>query len=301
MPWRMALGLGLSVALGSAGAQAQDGWWQPRPNYCPPPYHVQPHYPPHMAPTPTPTEPAPPDLPDEPRPEGDQPMGEQPMGEQPMDTPQTAPTPEAATPPAAPTPSVTPGATGLGAPSVGTAGGGPGGASPMFGRLDSTNRFNIFDNMSAIPQSRVWFSYIWADGIAPGVDFRTPPSGPVSDPAFTSAFGVDPDIRSRYDQHTYRFGIEYALSEDFSIAAQGQYITASDNDAWAEDFTSPEILFKYVLYRDCANVISGTLGYSPEVSPDTAVYAQQESYIYPGVLVYQQISQDVFVQAASQV
>ena len=39
-------------------------------------------------------------------------------------------------------------------------GAGSGANTAFIGRLDQNNRFNLFDNMSAIPRSRVWLGYL---------------------------------------------------------------------------------------------------------------------------------------------
>ncbi|MCA9113454.1 MAG: hypothetical protein KDA79_00090 [Planctomycetaceae bacterium] len=203
-------------------------------------------------------------------------------------------------------PQAAPGVMGA-APAASAAGGAGGGAGGGFlGRLDSNNRFNLFDNMSAIPTSRVWASYIYTEGtntntiLTPYGRTLSGLSSPTAIAALRSA-GITGDIRDDFDQHAFRGGIEYAFSDDFSLAVQGQYVVTDDSQA-AEDWTNPQIMAKYVLYRSCYNdlIVSGTLGYAPEVGSDKLVYRDNQARLYPGLLAYYQASEDLFLSLGTQ-
>lgn len=210
----------------------------------------------------------------------------------PQDLPDTgdpAPAPEAATPDSQQiTPQIAPSAQ----PQLVASAAGSGANTPMLGRLDSNNRFNMFDNMSAIPKSRVWFGYQLSEGNNTNVTLT---------PAGTGAMlGTAAGILNRHHQNTYRFGMEYAVSCDLSVAFQGQYVTPFDASGPQEDWTNPQMMVKYVLNRGCQSVLSGTLGYAPEASTTGTVINDDHDRVYPGILYYRQLSDDSFLQAGSQ-
>ena len=296
-PLRAALGLGLCVAFGASAQAAGPGpHWQVQPNCCPSPYAPAPY-------SPAPNAPAPSDLPpDESKPADPNadpradPMAD-PMA-QPMDP--NAQAPQAQDPGAQPQAAPMGGFQGAAPGAAGIGGGGAGGAgTAILGRLDSNNRFNLFDNMSAIPRSRVWASYIYSKGTSTDVKVQDTIGG-----AYAGALssGTIPDVRNRFAQHAFRGGLEYALSDDFSVAVQGQYVVNEDPQV-AEDWTNPQFLAKYVLYRSyCQDlIVSGTLGYAPEVSSDTLVVRDNEARVYPGLLAYYQVDEDLFLNMGTQV
>src|SRR5262245_57555644 len=64
--------------------------------------------------------------------------------------------------------------------------------TPIIGRIDTNLRFNSFDNMSALPKSRLWMSYQYASE--------------VGNPAHSGASTIEGDV------NIYRQGLEVALS-----------------------------------------------------------------------------------------
>ncbi len=291
---RIALGLGLCCALAPA-ANAQTYYHPGQPNCCP-------------------TYPAP-SMP----------------GARPSDLPETAPdsgqtqpdsgqtTPDQPTPPTLPdanqpnlnqpAPAFNPGFAGTAAP---TSTGGT--ATPMLGRLDSGNRFNFFDNQSAIPQSRAWFTYMATEGN--DNHLRLTQTGEYFQNGGFTIFGYssfkemtqdldkpfDPDILQRHKQNTYRFGVEVALSDELSFVAQGQYVDPHKIQGLDDAWTAPQFMFKQVLLsspnRD--SVVSGTFAFSPEVGIDGQVITMPEAYVYPGMLFYEELSQDLVLQGGVQ-
>lgn len=203
----------------------------------------------------------------------------------------------------------------------------------ILGRADTANRFNFFDNMGAIPRSRVFGAYQFAQsqnnavfgsanldelfsildtasGQAAFISFTGYGSGLAGQPTVTpGAPGAEQDLRDLFtaensgtgrteeyllfpDSNLYRFGIEYALTPDFSVALQGQYVAPIDSSEQAADFTNPLIQLKHVLFRDDLTVISGVVGISPEISHRKAAIQEKTSRINPGVLFFRQFPDD---------
>jgi hypothetical protein len=185
----------------------------------------------------------------------------------------------------------------------------PGANTPQLGRLDQANRLNLFDNMAAAPQNRVWFGFQYSSGINTGI---TPTSSFLSFVSFTFPDPIDQaeffselsGITGRQKQINYRVGAEVLLTCDMSIAVQGQYFTneTSDTEAggFGDDFSNPQIMLKYVLARDCDTILSATLGVTPETSVDKGDFNENTTKIYPGMLYYETISPDLFTQGGFQ-
>jgi hypothetical protein len=252
---------------------AGSDWCRPKycpPNYCPP------------AETPQPS-----DLPKEPAPGT-------------TETPSTEPSVESILPQVAPSTDLLASATGLGS----------GSNTPFVGRLDQNNRFNLFDNMSAIPKSRVWFGYQLSDGQSSGQNLSRPAallsqggslsSGESLDSLIRRTTGLSGDITRKGDNHAYRFGVELAVADDFSVAFQGSYVQPYGTDDPQEDFTNPQFMLKWAFHHDCDSVASVILGYSPESSRDGAVLTDDEARLYPGMLAYQDLNADTFLNAGFQ-
>lgn len=182
--------------------------------------------------------------------------------------------------------------------------GGPmssGAMTPFAGRLDSNNRFNLFDNMTAVPQNRVWVGYMYTDG--------TNSQAKISDDgkAFLASapllayarYGNDIPITNRSNQNTYRFGAEVMLCEDLSIAAMGQYVDPTGDGAQST-FSNPQFMLKYVLAQDENCVLSATFGYQPDTGINRKEVKDLSSRYYPGLIAYTQLTDDHFMQASGQ-
>jgi hypothetical protein len=182
----------------------------------------------------------------------------------------------------------------------------PGADTPQLGRVDSQNRMNIFDTMAAAPQTRVWSTFQYAEGFNTGLR----PTDALQDflsiyPNFTldNILALNEGITSNYftsNESVYRVGGEYALTENFSIAVQGQYIGNSDDDDASDEWTNPQILFKQVLYRDYDTILTGTLGVTPETSSERGDINERATKIYPGLLFYEGLSRNFFLQGGVQ-
>lgn len=241
------------------------------------------------------------------------------------------------------------------------------------GRADTYNRFNFFDNSSAIVQNRAWLAYQRMDGydvfkFNPRVSFiqvpvttqrvvpvpqttlprntvpnvistyygnfyqsyyggiggiggygggqtsgATPPSFIGSAPANAQGRVVTetrletrrvvediPDIRSERDASQYRFGFEYALSDNFSIAAQGMYIDY-EGDGNPSAFGNPQVMFKWAMLNLPGTVFSPIVSLQIPIDGVTSDLIREPTLrIAPGALLYQELGDVMFYQGGVQ-
>jgi hypothetical protein len=271
----IAVGLGLMPAP-SASAGDHPGPGGPGTPYVPsyPPAYVQPSCPAPVfpLPAPAPQQQFPSDLP---RGEGT----EQPQLPQLPQTPQ-APTPDmgATAPPA--------GDTGAGAGDLGGPTSGDVASAGILGRADRLNRFNLFDNMAAIPTNRVWAGFQYLGHYETSRAFADSAGNPI----------LASDVRRT--EALYRAGVELAVSPRFSVAIQEQYITAAGengDDAWAR----PQFMVKYALVMEKCTVVSAIFGVQPEIGSGTTAQERATTY-YPGLLMYRAMGDNAFMQGGFQ-
>jgi hypothetical protein len=179
----------------------------------------------------------------------------------------------------------------------------PGMNTPQLGRLDQANRLNLFDNMVAAPQNRVWFGFQYSSGITTGLggsdSFVSFFSGlSTSDQAIFNSFLSGFTAEQR--QINYRVGAEVLLTHDMSVAVQGQYFSNETDGAFGDDWSNPQIMLKYVLARDCDTILSATLGVTPETSVDQGDFNENTTKIYPGMLYYETLGPSLFTQGGFQ-
>jgi hypothetical protein len=205
----------------------------------------------------------------------------------------TTPTPAPGTPGAAqnvPTPADTsaapPAPADTGAAAEGPTAGGE--AAAMLGRGDSNNRFNLFDNMAAIPQNRVWFTYEQQQNFQTGVGLN--PGNPT----------ITTDFAERRTVNLYRVGAEIKIGQRFSIAAQDQYIASGDTANAADAWGVPQFMAKFALILNDTTAVSAILGFSPQVSSNDGELHEKTTRYYPGMLFYQSLGEKFFVQGGFQ-
>jgi hypothetical protein len=160
-------------------------------------------------------------------------------------------------------------------------------ATPMFGRADRLNRFNLFDNMAAIPSNRVWAGYDYAGHFDP------------NRAAADAAGAAVPGTGGRRTLALYRAGVEVGLDARWSVIAQEQYVvnTGRDlgNDAWAR----PLFVVKFAAIQTDCTVISALFGVQPEIGSGVTAQERATTY-YPGALFYHRCG-CAFVQGGFQV
>lgn len=208
---------------------------------------------------------------------------------------------------------------------------------PILGRADFSNRFNIFDNMSAAPRSRVWYGlqYIQTQNNA---IFTTGDTNKLFAILNTSAgraefisltgFGREPgksavnpndpgskeELQNRFlvanggrtQQFTqspnsvlHRFGTEWAITTDFSISLMGQYVIPIQTDEQPDSFSNPLIQLKHVLYRSEDTLLSGSFSIQPQISRPQFGIGEDTTRLSPGLLYYRNLSDTVFTQNAA--
>ena len=97
------------------------------------------------------------------------------------------------------------------------------------------------------------------------------------------------------DTNLYRAGFEYAVTSDFGIAFQAQYVTPLDDVQQPEMFSNPIIQMKHVLYRDDETVLAGMFGIAPQIpTPDFAI-VEDTSRLSPGLGINHTPKEDWFV------
>jgi hypothetical protein len=265
--------------------QAQNGHYAPVPAYGPSGYSSCP-YPqvpsagaPGIPLAPSMTPGLPPSMP----PAGGQPSSQPSTGQQPQQPqqpqaqqpgaeqqPQNAPETTANAPTAADT--------GAGA-EAGVGAGAAESSGGFLGRGDANNRFNLFDNNSAFPTNRVWFSYEQMQNFTTGVRIGFSPH--LVSPTVQQDFGLGREV------NLYRLGGELKLSDHCSIAFQDQYVAspgaADAADAWA----NPEFMLKWAFVLEQNNAVAATLGVQPQVASNNGELHEKDTRYLPGILAYQ--------------
>lgn len=234
------------------------------------------------------------------------------------------PSPDGTMPP--PTASQLPDTTfGRSAGGAGLGSGGLGGGAniPIPGRIDMTNRLNLFDNMVVQPQTRVWYGFQFAKGVNAGVNLRDQAqrlksifdSSQIGQDLFREATGyrtyddfvsanngVDTRFLRAPDAVLHRFGFEYAITKDFSFAMQAQYYSPLEDVGQPALFTPPGIFLKQVLYRGEDRLLTGIFGLSPQIPLPQFGIAEGTTRFAPGILYYQALGdeQNWFMVGAAQ-
>jgi hypothetical protein len=285
----LALGLCLTVAAtGHAQQYLPPGGYPSAP--CPPQWSYPPPQQPSPATKPPTTQPPatqPPTTQPPTRPET--PPATQPSAEQPVEQPQfPAETPPAPADTGAPTAPEAPSA-GEGAATQAQAS-----ATPIMGRGDANNRLNIFDNMSAIPANRIWFSYQLLNGFNLGI---APVAGNTP---------INTGFATRRNESLYRMGAEVMpvntgeFASHFSLAFQTQYIASTDTTNAADSWGNPEFLIKIPVVWHPGSVVSAVLGVQPQISTGPFELHEKTTRYYPGFLFYHCLGCGCFLQGGFQ-
>lgn len=206
---------------------------------------------------------------------------------------------------------------------------------PILGRADYSNRFNIFDNMSPAPRSRIWYGFQFVQSQNNGViqtadttklfsvlnstagraqfisltGFGRQPGEPAVNPAdpaskdelerqfLTSNGGRSQKYLLSPDSDLHRFGAEWALTADFSLSVMGQYVMPQTDNEQPSSFSNPSVQVKHVLYRDEETLISGVFNIQPQISRPKFSIGEDTTRLSVGVMVYHQLSDRLFTQS----
>jgi hypothetical protein len=166
-----------------------------------------------------------------------------------------------------------------------------GGTTAMLGRGDADNRFNLFDNNTAIPTNRVWFSYELMQKFDSGVRIGIPTS--IESAAIQKRFGL------QNTEDLYREGVELALSKNFSIAFQDEYVATEGSDHAPDAWADPQIMLKYALVLRDASAVAATFGLQPQVASNRGEFHEKDTRFFPGVLIYEGMDK-CFLQTGAQ-
>jgi hypothetical protein len=164
----------------------------------------------------------------------------------------------------------------------------------FLGRGDANNRFNIFDNMSAVPQNRVWYSYEYMQGFNTGVQ-----------PNPSNSF-VTNGFAPRRNETLYRMGAEIVpccgcFGPNVSLAFQTEYIASAGTSDKADAWGDPQGLIKWeVCHSDCS-AFSLIFGMQFQTASHDGELHEKSTYFYPGFLFYESLTQRLFVQGGFQV
>jgi hypothetical protein len=177
------------------------------------------------------------------------------------------------------------------APSVAQAEGYSSSNSSILGRVDQNNRLNLFDSMSAMPQNRVWATYLPEKRYHTCINVAESLYNGVSNQAL---------LHERLSQELYRVGAEMIVHPGVSVAVQGQFSNINGNEGGYDDvFTNPQIMLKAVLACDCCSILSATFGVQPEVGtedPEHPGINETSTRLYPGLLYFQDLGDGWFMQ-----
>ena len=125
-----------------------------------------------------------------------------------------------------------------------------------------------------------------------GGDVVVDPSDPASAKALEDLYlqhntgGVTRAYTTSPNTNLYRFGFEYALTLDFSVAMQAQYVTPLDDVEQPEMFSNPLIQLKHVVYRGERSLLSAVAGISPQIPHPELAIVEKTSRLGPGLLGY---------------
>jgi hypothetical protein len=186
---------------------------------------------------------------------------QQPQGQQPQVNPETtANAPTAAE-------------TGAGA-EAGVGGGAAESSGGFLGRADANNRFNLFDNNSAYPLNRIFFSYQLAQDFTTGV-------------LHSSASDLNSNFANRREVNLYRLGGEIKLGDNWSISFQDQYIASENTDNAADAWGNPELMLKWAFCLTPDHAVAATLGLQPQVASNNGELHEKDTRFLPGILAYE--------------
>ncbi len=152
----------------------------------------------------------------------------------------------------------------------------------FLGRADANSRFNIYDNMSPIPATRLWFNYRYLDGFRTGLE------------------RINNGAIDKRQVSLYRLGVEVAASDRLSVVFQHEYIasagTTAPDDAWG----APQFALMYVLLHTEMMWASSILGIQPEVSTSPGELHETTTRLTTGIISCRAFGERLFLQGGFQ-
>jgi hypothetical protein len=179
------------------------------------------------------------------------------------------------------------------------------GEAPMLGRGDQNNRFNLFNEQSALVQSHVWFGYHHQFDYDPAIHLTSAARSllilnRVSQAGVLLARAAAANFLEKTDQDLYRVGFEYGLSPDWSFVFQAQYVSdvgPSGTDGWS----SPFFMVKRVIFQEGRAVLAAALAVEPQTEVRVGQFKEKATRWYPGILWYDELDANWVVQGGLQV
>jgi hypothetical protein len=86
----------------------------------------------------------------------------------------------------------------------------------------------------------------------------------------------------------------------FSISFQTEYIASTDTTNAADSWGNPQFMFKMPVIWHPGTVVSAVLGFQPEFSTSEFELHEKTTRFYPGLLFYQAVGCDWFLQGGIQ-
>jgi hypothetical protein len=90
----------------------------------------------------------------------------------------------------------------------------------------------------------------------------------------------------------YRFGFEYAITLDFSVAMQAQYVQPLGDVQQPDMFSSPLIQLKHVVYRGEQSLLSAVAGVAPQIPYPEFAIVEKTTRLAPGLLGYYALDEE---------
>jgi hypothetical protein len=152
----------------------------------------------------------------------------------------------------------------------------------LLGHLDAQNRLNVFNNQSAQPITRAWYGFAFASNYS------------IGEIQNAAAIGLPDDQGELPNQVRGRIGFELAVSRNFSVSFQGEYINVTDAQILADHWVNPQAVFKRVFYRDTRNIISGVVGVTFEGNVEPQESREDSTAVYPGLIWHHTFGESFF-------
>ncbi len=159
-------------------------------------------------------------------------------------------------------------------------------AVTMFGYGNALNNFNIFNNMNALPQNRVWYGYSSLSDFRTGFGDHGPPNLPTAQYRIVQLQNV---------------GAEIALGNLGSLVVQGQYVQSTATTDNANAWANPQALLKWAAYYTEDTIFSPVLGVQIQTPQSAGQLHERSSRVMGGFLFYQALCGDwLFLQGGAQ-